>query len=115
MPSQRLRSSRDIAAVLRSGRCRRGRLAVVQALDVDDVTAAQVTVVASRKVGTAVARNRAKRLLREASRRIAWQPGVHVVLIARPGCAASGLADVHADVAAGAVTLGAAAADGGAT
>lgn len=42
--------------------------------------------VASKKVGSAVRRNRAKRLMREASREIRWETGVDVVLVARPGC-----------------------------
>jgi ribonuclease P protein component len=45
--------------------------------------AVRVAVVASRKVGSAVARNRAKRLLREAARHVAWRPGTEVVLVAR--------------------------------
>ncbi len=46
-------------------------------------------VVASKKVGGAVRRNRAKRLMREASRRLQGQSraeGIHSVLVARAGC-----------------------------
>jgi len=46
-------------------------------------------VVASRKVGGAVRRNRAKRLMREASRFLRGRcqvEGVHTVLVARSGC-----------------------------
>lgn len=98
-----LRSSRDIAAVLRGRRQRAGRLAVVYLRAADHDGPARLAVVASRKVGTAVARNRAKRLLREAARHLHWAPGHDVVLVARRACAASTFAEVHAELA----TLGA--------
>ena len=55
---------------------------------------ARMTVVASRRVGNAVQRNRAKRLLREAARAQAWRDGIDVVLVARSACVSSGLAEV---------------------
>lgn len=57
---------------------------------------ARVAVVASRRVGGAVQRNRAKRLLREAARQLPLRPDVDVVLVARAPCAAARL-DVVAD------------------
>ncbi|GGI03114.1 ribonuclease P protein component [Egicoccus halophilus] len=94
----RLREGRDIAAVLRGRRQRAGRLAVVHVRTdrVDGLP--RVAVVASRRVGTAVARNRAKRLLREAARHLPWRAGVDVVLIARASCAASRLDAVHQEL-----------------
>jgi ribonuclease P protein component len=56
-------------------------------------------IVATRKMGGAVQRNRVKRLCRECFRR--WPdlipPGVDLVVIARPGAEALGLADVQAE------------------
>jgi len=95
---ERLREGRDIAAVLRGRRQRAGRLAVVHVRAERTTGPPRVAVVASRRVGTAVARNRAKRLMREASWQVAWRPGVDVVLIARAGCATSRLPAVLDEV-----------------
>lgn len=54
--------------------------------------------VASRRVGSAVERNRAKRLLREAARRVTWRHGADVALVARAACAQSGLDEVLAEL-----------------
>lgn len=94
----RLREGRDIAAVLRGRRQRAGRLAVLHVRSERADGPARLAVVASRRVGSAVARNRAKRLLREAARHVAWAPGTDAVLIARSSCAASQLADVHTEL-----------------
>lgn len=95
----RLREGRDIAAVLRGRRQRAGRLAVVHVRTERTVGLPRIAVVASRRVGSAVSRNRAKRLLREAARQLPWRPGVDVVLIARAGCAESQLSRVRDEVA----------------
>lgn len=110
----RLSRSADVQHTLRRGRSRSGDLAAVHviATPVEALPTARkaaspaappggvrLTVVASRRVGGAVRRNRAKRLLREAARTLAWTPGHDVVLVARAACADSSLVKVSAELA----------------
>lgn len=74
------------------------RRVTVHALDRSG-TDVRVAVVASRQVGTAVARNRAKRLLREAAGRVAWRDGLDVVLVARAAITGTSMWEVLADLA----------------
>ncbi len=94
----RLRASADIQAVFAARRSRAGRFLVVHGRERDAVGEARVAVVASRRVGSAVRRNRAKRLLREAARQLSWTPGHDVVLLARADCAEARLDDVVEDL-----------------
>jgi ribonuclease P protein component len=59
---------------------------------------ARLAVVASRRVGGAVPRNRAKRLLREAARQVRWPSGMDVVLVARAACARSDAGSVRREL-----------------
>lgn len=106
VPLDRLRDPREVADVLRARRQRAGRLAVMYVKERAEPGPARVAVVASRKVGTAVARNRAKRLLREAVRAVPLRSGVDIVLVARSACASSVFDPVHREVAALAEELG---------
>jgi ribonuclease P protein component len=99
----RLRSSADIRAVLRRGRRVAGRHVVVHARDTDH--GVRGAVLATRRVGNAVRRNRAKRLMREAMRHASWRDGIDLVLVARASCADQRLAAVEADVTAAAQAL----------
>jgi ribonuclease P protein component len=107
-PPERLRASSDVVATLRRGEHRAGRLVAVHVRRQDEPGPPRLTVVASKKVGAAVSRNRAKRLLREAARQVAWQRGLDIVLVARPAAAIASADDVVSDVARLAAELGAA-------
>jgi ribonuclease P protein component len=100
---ERLRRSDDVRHTLRRGRSRAGAQLAVHVLVRPETaqvapahsvpgSATRLTVVASKRVGGAVRRNRAKRLMREAARTRPWRAGLDVVLVARGACADS---DVH--------------------
>jgi len=82
-----LKSSREIDRVFRSGSRAGGRLLTLLSVESPEMVggAGRIAVVAGKKVGGAAARNRAKRVLREAVRRANGPWGKHdVVLIAGP-------------------------------
>ena len=95
-----LRAGRDVRRVLETGRRFPTRFLVACILPGTDGDALRAAFVAGRRVGRAVARNRARRLLREAWRanlpRV--RAGYDVVFVARPGLPASRAADVTADM-----------------
>jgi ribonuclease P protein component len=76
-----LASGSGFSTVYRTGsRCHRGGITVIEAPS--EETSISVGFVAGRKVGNAVARNRAKRRLREAVRRVHLKQGTTYVIIA---------------------------------
>lgn len=81
----RLRRSSDVRATIRSGASAGGPGAVVHARRRGDDDPSRMTVVAGRRLGNAVTRNRAKRRLRAAVRDAPVRRGFDVVLVARPG------------------------------
>ncbi len=99
----RLTRSEDFKRVRRSGKSYAHPLVVliVQAHDKRSNPAGQpritVGVAAGRTVGTAVYRNRAKRLLREAMRTLmpSIAPGLDLILIARSGLVSATLDDAR--------------------
>jgi ribonuclease P protein component len=82
----RLTRSEDFKRVRRSGKSYAHPL-VVLIVQTHDQPRVKVGVTAGRTVGTAVTRNRAKRLLREAMRPLIpnLASGLDLILIARPG------------------------------
>jgi ribonuclease P protein component len=95
----RLTRSEDFKRVRRSGKSYAHPLVVLIALksEKSDQPRVRVGVAAGRTVGTAVTRNRAKRLLREAMRTMIPKiaSGLDLVLIARPGLASASLQDTR--------------------
>lgn len=90
-----LRGRSDFRRVFRDGsRNRSGGITIVRAAGLPGST--RVGVVAGRKVGNAVQRNRAKRRLREALRRVRLEPGVDYVVIAGPAVARAAWGEVMA-------------------
>jgi ribonuclease P protein component len=100
---ERLGRPGDVQRALRRGRSSGGDLLAVHVLvrpseGVEEPIGTRLTVVASRRVGGAVRRNRAKRLLREAARARRWREGLDVVLVARAACPDSDLHGVAAEL-----------------
>lgn len=79
----RLRSSTDIERVRREGHSYAHPLVVLVVLAQPLAAHSRLAVIAGRSVGCAVQRNRAKRLLREAARRLSVHAGWDMMLIAR--------------------------------
>ena len=71
--------------MLRAPGRRRGRHVDVHVRDREDSASPRATVVAGKRVGSAVHRNRAKRRLRAAIRQAGVPVGRDVVLVAKPG------------------------------
>ncbi len=93
--SSRLTQSDDYARVRKIGRSRAHPLLILASAP-HEAGFVRVGLTVGKKVGTAVQRNRAKRLLREAARAVLPRiaSGQDIVLIGRPETAASGLAEV---------------------
>ena len=72
---------------------------MLHVVDRDDDGPTRVAVVASRRVGGAVERNRAKRVLREAVRSLDLPVGRDVALVARGSAASVPMQDVRDDLA----------------
>ena len=96
---QRLRSAAEIERVRREGRSYAHPLVVVIAAPAGaDRATSRVAVVAGRRIGGAVIRNRAKRLLREAIRRQALRDGWDLMFVARAGIVGARLDQVQVAV-----------------
>ena len=90
---RRLRLDRDVRAVFEHGRPSHTRCLSVYAMPSDGPT--RTTVVASKKIGGAVRRNRAKRRLRAALQSARLPEGYDVVVVARSRCLAMPFTDLR--------------------
>ncbi len=84
--------------MLRRGRRRAGDLVVVHVRERDDGGPGRAAAVASRRVGGAVQRNRAKRVLRAAVAATGLADGVDVALVARQGATRASSEEVAAEL-----------------
>ena len=96
----KLRAAVEFRHVLSSGTRTAGKLLIAHALVSQEEMRAGF--VAGRAVGGAVARNRARRLMREAWRavRSSVAPGTHVVFVSRPEIRNATMGEVAAEMAA---------------
>lgn len=94
---ERLRHNSDFQRVYREGRSFPGSLIVLFVLSAPGLVR-RAGFVAGRRVGPAVERNRARRLMREAYRRhkgLVPAEGTHVVFVARRGSGSATFPDVE--------------------
>ena len=87
-PIERLRKRSEFLACAQAPSCARGALVVQARPRGDDLPLVRIGFTATKRIGGAVQRNRAKRRMREAARRIVPEiaaPGIDYVFIARGG------------------------------
>ena len=96
----RIKQGRDFSRIRREGRRLAAGCVIANWQALPAGTAARLGVVTSSRIGNAVARNRARRLLREVFRlhQHDLSSPVDLVLIARPSIAQKGLVEVERDV-----------------
>jgi ribonuclease P protein component len=97
--SARLTRTTEFARVRAEGRSVHGRLMVCSVLAVEERERARVGIVTSRRVGSAVERNRVRRRLREIVRmdRPHLPMGRWIVLVARASAAGAEFAELQAE------------------
>jgi ribonuclease P protein component len=95
----RIKQGRDFAQIRQEGRRRPGQCLLANWRPLPATARSRLGVITSRKVGSAVVRNRARRLLRESFRLHQYELAhpLDLVLVARPAIAGKGFAGVEHD------------------
>ena len=109
-PIEHLKIRPDFLAAAKAPSCARGAVVLQARYRADDRPLVRVGFTATRKVGGAVVRNRAKRRLREAARALVptlGKPGFDYVFIARGGAPTRPWARLLDDVKSALISLGA--------
>ena len=98
--AHRLKRKEDFAQVYEAGRSTAGRLLVLYALK-SEQSKVRIGFAAGRKLGSAVVRNRAKRIMREIARNSFAEvsPGYNLVVIARAGALKATFAELNKEFA----------------
>jgi ribonuclease P protein component len=97
--ARRVRRSGDYQRAFKAGARVHGRFFTLVAAP-NEASVLRLGIVASRKLGNAVTRNRAKRLIRDVFRRptlSASQPGIDIVVIPRAGMVEAPYSSLHED------------------
>jgi ribonuclease P protein component len=95
-PAEHIRLRKDYLNVQRRGRRIPARFMTLQVLP-NSGSVGRLGIVATRKLGGAVRRNRAKRLVREVFRRNKPQSGLDIVVVPRPELLAASFAMLETD------------------
>jgi len=95
-PDERIRRRAEYQRTYQEGRRRHARLMTLFILP-NNREEPRLGIAATRKLGSAVRRNRAKRLVREVFRRNKPAAGFDIVVVPKPEMLSAGFADLEAD------------------
>jgi ribonuclease P protein component len=96
-PAERIRRHADFQRVYERGTRLQGRYATLFILRVDGLDVGRLGVAATKRLGGAVERNKAKRLVREVFRRNKPGPGVDIVVVPRRELLHASLTSIEAE------------------